>query len=156
MSSCYDIKHGGLYHYSKHNLTALKSASFSRNQDVNDKPKGLWVSVEDAWEEWCKEQEYQLSHLKVKVKVELLAYNNVLWLYTEEEFEEFQCLFGVSRYDSLLINWRKVAEEYGGIIISPYFWGFRLASNSLWYYGWDCASGCIWNEEEVENLEETK
>jgi len=36
-----------------------------------------------------------------------------------------------------------VSKEYDGIEIAPYQWDARLSL--IWYYGWDVASGCIWN-----------
>ena len=42
-----------------------------------------------------------------------------------------------------MIDWKKVASKYDGIEIVPYQPKARM--NLLWYYGWDIASGCIWN-----------
>jgi hypothetical protein len=47
------------------------------------------------------------------------------------------------------INWPKVAQDYSGIEICPYQWKFRL--NYMWYYGWDVASGCIWNQNALNS-----
>jgi len=43
------------------------------------------------------------------------------------------------------INWSAVADRYSGIEISPYQWEARDGSETSWYYGWDVASGCIWD-----------
>lgn len=48
-----------------------------------------------------------------------------------------------------MISWKKVRKNYDGIIIAPYQWDCRNASETTWYYPWDCASGCIWNLEKV-------
>lgn len=48
------------------------------------------------------------------------------------------------------MNYGKVAEKYGGIEITPYLWEKRL--NSMWYYGWDCASGCVWDRSAVTGI----
>lgn len=45
------------------------------------------------------------------------------------------------------INWNKISIEYDGIEINPYIWKARL--EVYWYYGWDIASGCVWNLDEV-------
>lgn len=50
------------------------------------------------------------------------------------------------------IDWKKVTEEYQGIIISPYIWQRRLAPHTMWYYGWDVASGCIWDTDAIEEV----
>ena len=49
------------------------------------------------------------------------------------------------------INWRAVAGDYAGLIITPYQWSRRLEPYS-WYYGWDCASGCIWDPSAITDI----
>jgi hypothetical protein len=49
------------------------------------------------------------------------------------------------------IDWPRVAERFDGVIIAPYQWKHRL--ELMWYYGWDCASGCIWNARAVSCFE---
>ncbi len=51
------------------------------------------------------------------------------------------------------IDWIKVAKQYAGLIIAPYQWGYRLEPGTHWYYGWDCASGCIWDASVIERIE---
>ena len=54
------------------------------------------------------------------------------------------------------IDWAEVASKYDGIIISPYQWSLRLDMEMMWYYGWDCASGCIWNISAIKELKEVQ
>lgn len=49
------------------------------------------------------------------------------------------------------INWPMVADRYQGIVIAPYLWSRRM-DGGLWYYGWDCASGCIWDAAAVASV----
>jgi hypothetical protein len=51
------------------------------------------------------------------------------------------------RFTSFYIDWEMVCGEYDGIIISPFCWERRL--EVMWYYTWDCASGCVWNLSAV-------
>jgi hypothetical protein len=44
-------------------------------------------------------------------------------------------------------NWERVARDYDGVIISPYQFNRRMTL--MWYYPWDCASGCIWRPTRV-------
>ena len=67
-------------------------------------------------------------------------------LFTEEYIER-----GEARYLSR-IRWDRVAERYQGIVIAPYHWSRRMADHTFWYYGWDCASGCIWDAAAVAEL----
>jgi hypothetical protein len=31
-------------------------------------------------------------------------------------------------------------------------WECRLDPAAAWYYGWDCASGCVWNLEVIADV----
>ena len=46
-------------------------------------------------------------------------------------------------------DWAKVASHYDGIEICPYIESRR---NMTWYYGWDVASGCVWNASGIKEL----
>ena len=49
------------------------------------------------------------------------------------------------------MDWGYLATQYQGLIIAPYLWDLRLFGPA-WYYGWDCASGCIWDLTAVESF----
>lgn len=53
-----------------------------------------------------------------------------------------------------VIRWPLVASLYDGILIPRYLWSIRFRN---WYYGWDCASGCVWNTDviRIESVEES-
>jgi hypothetical protein len=51
------------------------------------------------------------------------------------------------------IDWSKVAAKHQGIIIAPYCYARRLTYHTAWYYGWDCASGCIWDLKAIQSVE---
>lgn len=53
--------------------------------------------------------------------------------------------------DRLGILWRDVYKDYQGIFISPYCWASRF--EFMWYYGWDCASACVWDLSAVKEIE---
>jgi hypothetical protein len=50
------------------------------------------------------------------------------------------------------IDYEKLSQEYGGIEIIPYLWEKRLHMKSFWYYGWDVASGCVFNKNAVKEI----
>lgn len=50
------------------------------------------------------------------------------------------------------LDWLKVKQKYQGIIIAPYQWKCRMAQETKWYYGWDCASGCIWDLDCIDEF----
>ena len=45
------------------------------------------------------------------------------------------------------IMWEEVALKYSGIVVNPYF--PEKGEAYLWYYGWNCAGGCVWDTNEV-------
>lgn len=122
---------------------------------IASKPVGLWVSddedTENSWPAWCRKENYRLDNLRHVYRVELRPEAKILHLSSPEEVRDFSRRYGMpyegfSAYSSSnpQINWREVGQKYEGIIITPYQWACRLDRETYWYYGWDCASGCIW------------
>lgn len=50
------------------------------------------------------------------------------------------------------VDWARVAKQWDGIIIAPYIYSRRF-DGPFWYYGVDCASGCIWNLDAIDTFE---
>lgn len=136
--------------------------SRSQEEDQYFKPNGLWVSVDgtDDWPSWCRSEEYGDIDNEIRYKVDLNDNCKVLILSTSEQIKDFnkkysftpaafRAYLGKIRY----INWKKVANDYQGLIIAPYCWELRLDTDLIWYYGWDCASGCIWDGAAVKSIE---
>ena len=153
---------GRLLHYSEQPLSGpIRSAAQSEEQGAYLKPCGLWVSVEgeNDWPWWCKAEDFQTEHLACATVIILAEDAHILWIESEEEIDAFTHRFGFhpiigKRYESrsLAIHWHQVAGEYQGVIIAPYIWSRRLHSVSSWYYGWDCASGCIWDASAIAEV----
>lgn len=122
--------------------------------DEHWKPRGLWLSVkgEQDWREWCESESFgDLSHAS---EVALKPGANVLLIDTVAKLDAFNTLYGNG--DNLScrdIAWSKVKAMHDGIIIAPYQWERRLTL--MWYYGWDCASGVIWNLAAVADVSPT-
>lgn len=125
------------------------------------KPVGFWVSVagEDDWATFATDNmdSARLNHTQ---RVTLAAEANILRINTAYELDVFAKHNAVEtdyerRYarpwNKWPIDWRAVAEKYDGIIIAPYAWSRRMICD--WYYGWDCASGCIWNLDAIASVE---
>lgn len=138
-----------LRHYSK----AAEITVESRQQDNtwHHKPRGFWVSDEDdyGWSQWTEENEYGIGANAFEVSLAPDA--NVLLLGTVDAVRDFDRQFSVgsNRYR---VDWARVAEQWQGIIITPYQWKLRL-SDVDWYYTWDCASGCIWDAAAIRSVE---
>ena len=103
--------------------------------------------------------EFRLESLRYEHEVKLDPRANILYVTTPDELDEFsqeyaadtkinKALPGIRVYD---IDWPRLYELYDGIIISPYLYERRLG-DTVWYYGWDCASGCIWNVEVIKSI----
>lgn len=140
-----------LSHYSNKPFTLLKRTDLQDDQSI--KPSGLWVSVDgpDDWKNWCEAEDFYLENLKYKQEIILAQDANILTLTTPEELYAFTNEYKGNLY-SWHMHWKDVAAKYAGIIIAPYIWECRLDPRTSWYYGWDCASGCIWNTNAIANL----
>lgn len=157
------IERPGLSHWSKVPLGELRSIEQDKEREYvscYDKPKGFWVSVdgEDDWKAWCDSETFNLDGLACRYAITLGNPDRLLWISDPDEMPLFTERYGnpdrhcsySSGIDRYAIDWRKVAEEHAGLIIAPYHWQHRLELS--WYYGWDCASGCIWDVSVIASV----
>lgn len=129
------------------------------------KSRGLWYGINQSWVEWCSTEMPHWVHDHFHEVV--LDHSKILRITNIREFAAFEKKFGMT--DPLLeemrdlvflrpsdrvgrdsIDWHKVAEQYSGLEITPYLWEKRLTS--MWYYGWDCASGCVWDANAIISI----
>jgi hypothetical protein len=123
-------------------------------QKFGPKPNGLWLSVDGDWQRWLEDEGYTEDPAWGLDSVEVhLDAERCLWLSTVAELDDFHDHYArpFGHYDSIYhVEWPVVAQGYAGIIIAPYLWGRRLeGAASSWYYGWDCASACVWDLSAV-------
>ena len=129
------------------------------------KPTGLWYSCYSSWYKYLIDNDWKgrladyIYKLNIKNKtltdINNKDINKLLVINNEKDFEQFEKKYlkpsaPVRRLGKRWINWRKVANDFGGIEICPYFSEKREIA---WYYPWDVASGCIWNLNIVKNTE---
>lgn len=127
------------------------------------KPNGLWVSVDSdyGWPHWCQDQDCSATDveqeedavyregpgLEHKYDVTFKADANILVMDSPQKLIDFTETYKIVgkeiRQNDPYINWKIVKAYYDGILISPYHRSMRY--KYMWYYGFDCASGCIWN-----------
>lgn len=141
-----------LLHYSKLPLTKVHSEPLGKPGTGRFKPAGLWVSVEgpDDWEYWCLSEGFEPERLACVQEIRLTLDAKILRLSSPDGIDQF-----TERYRRWLepgIFWENVGLSYDGIIIAPYCWERRLTDHTFWYYGWDCASGCIWNASAISEI----
>jgi hypothetical protein len=145
-----------LVHYGAAPLGPLYECA---QDQVQMKPNGLWLSAdnyEDNWREWCLAERYSLRHLAYAQEIVLKRCANILHLKTPYDIDDFTRRYESSKtdLDCFKIDWKAVAERHDGIIIAPYIWQRRL--DLMWYYVWDCASGCIWHPRAIAEVHAPK
>ncbi len=137
------------------------------------KPNGLWFDVNGSWKQWCESIQFRLEKLQYRHSVTILDDSRVLYLknardidrftrrygqnisgnieslQNPEEMDEFTRQYGRDLFKDIVgqfsnyIMWEDVAEKHSGIVIHPF--SRSRSRKYLWYYGWNCAGGCIWN-----------
>lgn len=121
-------------------------------QTVYKKPKGFWYAIGSSWHEWLSTDmpdwegsyDYLLSVNDAELKI----------IQTQVELEEFSEQYAVRPLDDMVsINWPMVATQYKGIEIPVHLDYGGFDSSTMWYYGWDVPSGCIWDASAISSLE---
>ena len=94
---------------------------------------------------------FHLECLQHRTEIVLRPDASILRLQSAEALDRFTKKYARSEptLTVAFIDWVEVAEQYQGIIIAPYIYARRLTHHTFWYYGWDCASGCVWDKEAV-------
>lgn len=154
-----------LLHHAAEPMDFDPSRTYQQRTRSFHKPIGLWVSVEgpDDWQHWCEGEGFASDRFEVTHQVTLAPGHNVLWIWDYPQFDDFHRKYQVATDEEYMtgryIDWELVAEHYDGLIIAPYHWRRRMgnfddpdAPDARWYYGWDCASGCIWNLAAIESV----
>ncbi|MFP3043180.1 hypothetical protein LQZ19_15300 [Treponema primitia] len=138
-------------------LNRVYSQPVKMQDFVIAKPNGLWVSMEDAggWEKWCIDNDFHPEKLKKQFKIELKESTNILSINNDNDFNEFERRYRITANNEKEsgfqpIKWSMVIKDYQGIIITKYFEERRLSS--MWYNGWDCVGGCIWDLRAVKEI----
>ena len=101
-------------------------------------PEGIWLSDENGgggWHAWCTSKRFALDRLThwTDFEVDLAG---VLHLATAEDLRAFAARYGIRIGDygawSVAMDWERVAEDFTGVLITPYICSERL--ETLWYY----------------------
>lgn len=147
----------------------LNRKYFLSDMRYNLKPAGLWYGIDGDWIEWC---ESEMPHW-VKpyyYELEFVENINLLLITNLAELKSFNDKYSVViKEDAVFplkeIDWVKVMKDYDGIEIQNYhsikyatYSEIGLSLSMIWFSGWDCNSGCVWNlgKVKVKRLEEIK
>ena len=132
-------------HNSKVPIKKLWNCKLPHKPYMLFKPVGLWYSVGNEWEEWCRSE---MPGWIGKYNYELDIKNiNLLRLDSVESILEFNKLYSLNTKYNYEVDWGKLYSLYDGIEITPYQYNLRYELG--WYYSWDVASGCIWNAKKI-------
>lgn len=171
-----------LVHYSADIVTKVKGRRQTnpllpknRAGALPGKPQGFWISDETrgayGWRAWCRDNRFRSYGMRYEHEVKLTPTARILYLRSAKDIDEFAEKYGFSLLDAIAkqegrplfserygrspsvdgIKWSLLTKKYQGIIITPYIWEQRLGRH-MWYYTWDCASGCIWNPRAIESI----
>lgn len=127
----------------------FKSISIDE-QEIGSKPRGLWYGIGPSWINWVRSQmpEWELNNV-FKIDIDI---DKILKISNSDELLAFNKEYGTTSQFYNVIDWSRVASEYGGIEISPYNHKLRMSREVFWYYGWDVASGCIWDDGVINDI----
>lgn len=136
-------------HMSKSPIYKLEKKHYT--QKSGKKPDGLWYGFGNEWIDWTEtagqerkgEYVYEVDINGSNI-LQIKDYSEIV-RFTQEYMSSMQIVPGVI-FD---IDWSRIAAIYDGIEINPYIYQDLLDDKFLWYYGWDVASGCIWNLDNV-------
>ena len=145
-------------HFTSHPLKRVRAA---RKQYTEVKPRGLWYSVQRdqdqwmGWLEWCRSEEFRYPEEFAHAFAIEVDPSDLLILDSDAAIEAFSREFSVPSCGRFReIEWKRVASEFKGVEIAPYSWRHRHDPETFWYYGWDCASGCVWDPTAVVGIKE--
>lgn len=161
------MKRTELVHYSLQPLARVESVK--QDPEPHGKPKGLWVSVGEAWPQylWNEREDdvirRQLRTCVVANRIALDQTANLLTISDGDEFDNFNEAFGrpwstSTASGSKVVDWWEVAQRYQGVVISPHMPDKaadpkgRWKPETVWYWTWVCASGCIWDANAITRI----
>jgi hypothetical protein len=143
----YHIKPEQKVFISKEPYTDFRNVRQVRPRTPHQKPAGLWYGCGDSWIEWLRSDMPEWLEESTYL-YEIKLGSDVLQISNDEEFQKLEDDFQVfAPYGQKAMGWELIQNNgYSGIEICPYNHAGR---GSNWYYGWDVASGCIWNSRGI-------
>lgn len=131
--------------------------TYGQNRCFNQKPNGLWYSIENEWENWCNEQ--MPSWIKQNWFTLDLETKNILLISSPKDLLWFFKKYQKIKYGYSMVDWGLVKMHYKGIEIQNYqdlkIFSLELFDNIrnyLWLYSWDINSGCVWDLSSIRSV----
>lgn len=144
-----------LVHYTSIDKPLTKIEYRKQNLIIDIKPTGFWVSDDDeyGWRNWCHNECFRPENLELAYEITLVENHHVRIIKTSEEIKQWTRYYSRLNLHRFSLDWLAMRQEWDGLIITPYHWEIRLDPDHAWYYGWDCASGCIWNPAAIRSFD---
>jgi hypothetical protein len=139
---------------SQDRIESIRSVPSSKQPESDWKPNGFWFGVRDSWIDWM---EGEAPHWKGDNLYSLdIDESKCLVIETNEQFLEFSKKYRTKGNIGNVINWKEVAQDHSGIVIKKYFDEYRMDTTHAWYYTWDAASGCVWDNTAISSVEQVQ
>jgi len=141
-----------LHHYSTSKIIEITSKVQRPVMKPYDRPTGFWVSVVGP-NDWKSKHRGDLLDQNL-YEVKLAGEHNLLFMNTREHLSEFTKAYGIKLKGEtrIAIDWARVAANYQGVIIAPFFTEHEDYDDLFWYGAWGCASGCIWDKNAISGI----
>lgn len=149
-------------------------------QEGRWKPYGIWYALGTSWLKFMFQERYKYFYF---IKVYYTAWNKpdinkVAKLDTLDAFDNFTFKYGYVKKDSpdskvgfVLIDWVRVANDFGGVEVIPYYKNRSLILSEedlqkyanagldmsltvafVWLNLLDVPSGCVWNKKAIKKF----
>jgi hypothetical protein len=146
-------------HYTNENINTLdlNRAYTQTAQNLTfHRPNGLWLSIAgiNDWEKYCLKNNYNIMNLKNEFQIKFKPHAQILILYNQAAFEDFEKKYGRSGEDrppAFSIRWEEIIKDYQGLALPHIF--PQLYNMGSWCDTWCCTSACIWDLQAVEKIE---
>ena len=127
-------------------------------QKVGLKPGGVWYSIGDEWADLISGEYPDWAPRYSFVHRITVDDSKFLKMSTLDELVKFTEKYQDpdpyrNALDTKFVDWAHVAEDYAGIEVNPYIPAARYDRRTLWYGGWDVASGCVWDINLIKSVE---
>ena len=146
------LKSMGVNDGSRIHITHSENLEPKQVNQENDRPKprGLWYGVGFGWIDFTISDFTSFYDKDKNVSVFEFDVNsvNLLRITNFDELVAFDKEYCNSTERYRNPDWTRLEKEYDGIEIAPYIYKGRF--EIFWYYGWDVASGCIWNPKGLK------
>lgn len=165
-----------LRQWNENSLRALVGDERSEREFLlwNKPPAGIgcmWYQVGSGWEDWAKGNDFYSDLPGMRRTVMAVDPTRLLQIHTKDECADLQRRYRVDYLPCMEplrtnlaalgygLNWPALMDEYDGLELTgfEYEWGLDFAGygktpSSRWCYGWDCASGVLWNAHTAARI----